>query len=277
MIAALWSNRTARAGALVVATFLLAVSVGGALMPYSATDMDFVNLLAPPSLAHPFGTDSFGRDVLTRVLLGGRISLAISVTGVTLAAIAGVLAGLFAAWYGGAIDQLLMRFADLLFAFPSFVLALFLMVALGFGVTNVIFAIALVYVPIFARLTRNLAITIREEPYVQAARLMGQSTPRILLREILPNIMAPILVQASISIAFGVIIEAGLSFLGLGVQPPTPSLGVIMADGREYFNQGPWVLTLTGVFISFGLLGLNLLGDGLRDLTDPKLRERSSS
>jgi peptide/nickel transport system permease protein len=277
MIAALWSNRTARAGALVVATFLLAVSGGGALMPYSATDMDFANLLAPPSLAHPFGTDSFGRDVLTRVLLGGRISLAISVTGVTLAAIAGVLAGLFAAWYGGVIDQLLMRCADLLFAFPSFVLALFLMVALGFGVTNVIFAIALVYVPIFARLTRNLAITIREEPYVQAARLMGQSTPRILLREILPNIMAPILVQASISIAFGVIIEAGLSFLGLGVQPPTPSLGVIMADGREYFNQGPWVLTLTGVFISFGLLGLNLLGDGLRDLTDPKLRERSSS
>lgn len=277
MIAALWSNRTARSGALVVATFLLAVSGGGALMPYSATDMDFANLLAPPSLAHPFGTDSFGRDVLTRVLLGGRISLAISVTGVTLAAIAGVLAGLFAAWYGGVIDQLLMRCADLLFAFPSFVLALFLMVALGFGVTNVIFAIALVYVPIFARLTRNLAITIREEPYVQAARLMGQSTPRILLREILPNIMAPILVQASISIAFGVIIEAGLSFLGLGVQPPTPSLGVIMADGREYFNQGPWVLTLTGVFISFGLLGLNLLGDGLRDLTDPKLRERSSS
>ena len=137
-------------------------------------------------------------------------------------------------------------------------------------------AIALVYVPIFARLTRNLALTVREEPYIQAARLMGQSTARILGREILPNILAPIMVQASISIAFGVIIEAGLSFLGLGVQPPTPSLGVIMADGREYFNQGPWVLTLTGLFISFGLLGLNLLGDGLRDLTDPKLRERTA-
>ena len=148
--------------------------------------------------------------------------------------------------------QLLMRFADLLFAFPSFVLALFLMVVLGFGVTNVILAIALVYVPIFARLARNIALTVREEAYVQAARLMGQSTARILGREILPNIMAPIMVQASISIAFGVIIEAGLSFLGLGVQPPTPSLGVIMADGREYFNQGPWVLTLAGLFISIG-------------------------
>lgn len=274
---ALWANRTARAGVLIVGLFLLAILLGGALMPYSATDMDFVNLLTPPELAHPFGTDSFGRDVLTRVLLGGRVSLAISVSGVAMAAMIGIPAGLSAAWYGGWIDQLLMRFADLLFAFPSFVLALFLMVVLGFGVTNVILAIALVYVPIFARLSRNLALTVREEAYVQAARLMGQSTTRILGREILPNIMAPIMVQASISIAFGVIIEAGLSFLGLGVQPPTPSLGVIMADGREYFNQGPWVLTLAGLFISFGLLGLNLLGDGLRDLTDPKLRERANS
>ena len=156
-------------------------------------------------------------------------------------------------------------------------LALFLMVVLGFGVANVVIAIGLVYVPIFARLCRNLALALREEPYIQAARLMGQHTARILAREMLPNIGAPILVQASISVAFGVIIEAGLSFLGLGVQPPTPSLGIIMADGREYFNQGPWVLTLTGLYISFGLLGLNLLGDGLRDLTDPKLRERASA
>ena len=273
----LWSNRTARAGVSIVGLFLLTISLGGVLMPYSATDMDFVNLLTPPNVAHPFGTDSFGRDVLTRVLLGARVSLAISVSGVMLAAAVGIPAGLSAAWFGGWIDQLFMRFADLLFAFPSFVLALFLMVVLGFGVTNVVLAIALVYVPIFARLARNLALALREEAYVQAARLMGQSTARILGREILPNIMAPILVQVSIAIAFAVIIEAGLSFLGLGVQPPTPSLGVIMADGREYFNQGPWVLTLTGLFISFGLLGLNLLGDGLRDLTDPKLRERTTS
>ena len=273
----LWSNRTARTGVIIVGLFLIAISLGGALMPYSVTEMDFVNLLTPPALTHPFGTDSFGRDVLTRVLLGSRVSLAISVTGVALAAMIGIPAGLSAAWHGGWVDQLLMRFADLLFAFPSFVLALFLMVVLGFGVTNVILAITLVYVPIFARLSRNLALTVREEAYVQAARLMGQSTPRILGCEILPNIMAPIMVQASISVAFGVIIEAGLSFLGLGVQPPTPSLGIIMADGREYFNQGPWVLTLAGLFISFGLLGLNLLGDGLRDLTDPKLRERTTS
>jgi peptide/nickel transport system permease protein len=127
--------------------------------------------------------------------------------------------------------------------------------------------------PIFARLARNMTLLVREEPYVEAARLMAQSTPRILLREILPNIAAPLIVQATIGIAFGIIIEAGLSFLGIGVQPPTPSLGVIMADGREYFQRGPWVLTMTGLAISVALLGLNLLGDGLRDLMDPRLRQ----
>ena len=152
----------------------------------------------------------------------------------------------------GASDTVLMRIVDLLFAFPSFVLALFLMVVLGFGVPNVMIAIALVYFPLFARLTRNTALLVKEEPYVQAARLMGQPTRRILFLEILPNIAAyPC--QASVGVAFGVVIEAGLSFLGLGVQPPTPSLGVIMADGREYFQRSPWVLTLSGLFISIAL------------------------
>jgi peptide/nickel transport system permease protein len=149
-------------------------------------------------------------------------------------------------------------------------------VVLGYGSANVALAIALTYLPIFARLARNMTLLVREEPYVEAARLMAQSTPRILLREILPNIAAPLIVQATIGIAFGIIIEAGLSFLGIGVQPPTPSLGVIMADGREYFQRGPWVLTMTGLAISVALLGLNLLGDGLRDLMDPRLRQGAS-
>ena len=270
-------NRTAATGLTITALVLLAVTLGGALSPYSAVDMDFLNLIAPPSLAHPFGTDSFGRDVLTRVLLGGRVSLVVSVSGVALAAFIGGMAGLLSAWYGGWVDAGLMRVADLVFSFPSFVLALLLMVVFGSSVVNVAAAIALVYLPIFARLTRNMALLVKEEPYVQAARLMGQPVWRILFLEILPNIGAPLLVQASIGIAFAVIIEAGLSFLGLGVQPPLPSLGVIMADGREYFQRGPWVLTLTGVFISTALLGLNLLGDGIRDLTDPRLRERLSA
>jgi len=273
-LAALLRNRTALTGVVVTLFMLVAVTIGAELMPYSAVDMDFINILAPPSLEHPFGTDSFGRDVLTRVLYGGRVSFVVSGSGVALGAAFGVAVGLVSAWYGRWIDGTLMRVVDLLFAFPSFVLALFLMVVLGFGVVNVVIAIALVYFPLFARLTRNTALLVKEEPYIQAARLMGQSTPRILFREILPNIGAPILVQASVGVAFGVVIEAGLSFLGLGVQPPTPSLGVIMADGREYFQRGPWVLTLSGLFISIALLGLNLLGDGIRDLTDPRLRER---
>ncbi|HYI89403.1 MAG TPA: ABC transporter permease [Beijerinckiaceae bacterium] len=273
-LAALLRNRTALTGVVVTLFMLVAVTLGAELMPYSAVDMDFINILAPPSFEHPFGTDSFGRDVLTRVLYGGRVSFVVSGSGVALGAAIGVTVGLVSAWYGRWIDGTLMRVVDLLFAFPSFVLALFLMVVLGFGVVNVAIAIALVYFPLFARLARNTALLVKEEPYIQAARLMGQSTPRILFREILPNIGAPILVQASVGVAFGVVIEAGLSFLGLGVQPPTPSLGVIMADGREYFQRGPWVLTLSGLFISVALLGLNLLGDGLRDLTDPRLRER---
>lgn len=266
-------NRTLLAGIIITALVLLGVTVGAALMPYSATRMDFIDVLQPPSLAHPLGTDSFGRDVLTRVLVGARVSLLISFSGVALASVIGTAAGMTAAWTAGAGETMLMGVVDLLFAFPSFVLALFLMVILGFGLQDVVIAIALVYFPIFARLARNLTAVLKNEPYIQAARLAGQPPWMILVREILPNILSALMVQATIAIAFGVVIEAGLSFLGLGVQPPTPSLGVIMADGREYFDKAPWVLTLTGLAVSVSLLGLNLLGDGLRDLADPRLRE----
>lgn len=271
----LLGNATAAIGAAITLLVMLAVLPGAALMPHGPNDVDFFNLLAPPSWAHPFGTDSFGRDVFTRVLHGARVSLVVSAAGVGQAAVIGALLGMVAGYKGGIADQILMRLADLLFAFPAIVLALFLMIVLGFGTVNVVMAIALIYLPIFARLARNMTMLVREEPYIQAARLMGQSTTRILCREILPNIAAPLIVQVTIGIAFGIIIEAGLSFLGVGVQPPTPSLGVIMADGREYFQRGPWVLTLTGLAISVALLGLNLFGDGLRDLMDPRLRQRA--
>lgn len=265
-------NRTLLAGLVVSLIVLFGITLGAALMPYSATSMDFVNVLQAPSLIHPFGTDSFGRDVLTRVLVGARVSLMISFCGVALASIFGTAAGMTAAWTAGITETTLMGVVDLLFAFPSFVLALFLMVILGFGLQDVVIAIALVYFPIFARLARNLTAVLKNEPYVQAARLAGEPPSTILVREILPNILSALMVQATIAIAFGVVIEAGLSFLGLGVQPPTPSLGVIMADGREYFDNAPWVLTLTGLAVCVALLGLNLLGDGLRDLSDPRLR-----
>jgi peptide/nickel transport system permease protein len=260
LFASFLGNPTAVVGAGITLFVILAATLGGALMPYGPDHVDFMDILSGPSWAHFFGTDSFGRDVLTRIAIAAAVGSAL---------------GMISAYKGGVADIVLMRFADLLFAFPSFVLALFLMVVLGFGTANVSLAIALTYFPIFARLARNMTLLLREEPFVHAARLMAEPTWRILLREILPNIAAPLIVQATIGIAFGIVIEAGLSFLGVGVQPPTPSLGVIMADGREYFQRAPWVLTMTGVAISCALLGLNLFGDGLRDLMDPRLRQRA--
>ncbi len=270
----IFANRLLLIGSVLTSIFLLGIIVGPWLSPYSPTDSDFMAILAPPSLEHPLGTDSFGRDVLTRVLHGAGVSLMISAVGVLTAAALGVAAGLVAAHYGGWRSMLLTRFSDLLFSFPSFVLALFLMVILGYGTANIAIAIALIYLPIFMRLTRNLALVVRSEPWVEAAAVMGQSSRSIMLREILPNIAAPIYVQFAIGVAFGIVIEAGLSFLGLGVQPPAPSLGTIMADGREYFQRAPWVLTMSGIAISAALLGLNLLSDGIRDIVDPRLKGR---
>ncbi|MDT8331011.1 ABC transporter permease [Roseomonas gilardii] len=265
-------SRTLALGLLITLVVVLGIAIGPMVTPFPAEEMDFVNVLTPPDATHWLGTDSYGRDVLSRILSGGRISFLVSFAGVLGGAAIGTAIGMTAAWRGGRWETLMMAGCDLLFAFPSFVLALFMMVVLGFGTQNVILAIGLTYLPIFARLARNLTRTLMPEPYVQAARLMGQGPARILVREILPNILSPLMVQVSVGVAFGIVIEAGLSFLGLGVQPPTPSLGVILADGREYFQSAPWVLTLTGLVVSVALLGLNLLGDGLRDLADPRLR-----
>jgi peptide/nickel transport system permease protein len=270
------SSSTAMIGLAITLLVLFAITVVAELMPYSTTEMSFTTVLQPPSWRNLFGTDSFGRDVFTRVLHGARVSLLISGCGVGLALMLGTLIGMTAAYFGRLYDLVVMRFMDLLFSFPAFVLALFLMVIIGFGVVNVMIAIGLVYLPIFARLAHNMTLAVRDEAYVQAARVMGMPPLRLLAREILPNIAAPLMVQASIGVAFGIIIEAGLSFLGLGVQPPTPSLGVIMADGQEYFRRAPWVLTMSGLAVCFALLGLNLLGDGLRDLVDPRLRKRAA-
>lgn len=268
------ANRLALFGALITSVVALSVVVGPWLSPYQPNESDFMALLEPPSLQHPFGTDSFGRDVLTRILHGARVSILVSVGGVLSGALIGSAAGLAAAYFGGWWEMVLMRISDLLFSFPSFVLALFLMVVLGFGVANIAAAIALIYIPIFARLARNTALVVKDEPWVQAAELIGQTHWSVVTREILPNVAAPLFVQVALGVAFGIVIEAGLSFLGLGVQPPDPSLGSIMADGREYFQRAPWVLTLSGVAISGALLGLNLLSDGVRDVMDPKLKAR---
>jgi peptide/nickel transport system permease protein len=269
-------NRVAQVGTFIILSTLVAIVLIMAFSPYDPNDKDYMSILQRPSWAHPFGTDSFGQDVLTRVAYGAQVSLLISFAGLILGGAAGTAIGLASGFWGGLLDAVTMRFTDLLYSFPTYVLALCLMLLLGYGSRSVSIAIALVYLPNFARLARSMTAAVRAENYVTAARLMGQSPARILLREILPNIAAPLLVQFSAGLGFGIILEAGLSFVGLGVQPPTPSLGVMMADGKDYFQKGPWVLTFTGLSVAWIILGLNLLGDGLRDALDPRLRRRMS-
>lgn len=268
------TNRPAQAGAVIVLAALLLVILIQFFSPYDPNDKDYASILQPPSLLHPFGTDSFGQDVLTRVAHGAQVSLTVSLAGLLLGGLVGTILGMVSGWRGGLVDAAISRVVELLYSFPTYVLALCLMLLLGYGTRSVALAIALVYIPNFARLSRSMTASTRNENYITAARLMGQSTPRILFREILPNIAAPLLVQFSAGLGFGIILEAGLSFVGLGVQPPTPSLGVMMADGKDYFQNGPWVLTLTGLSVATIILGLNLLGDGIRDALDPRLTSR---
>lgn len=265
-------NRVVATGLAITLLVLFAVTVGPSLSPYDPTKMDFTALLKPPSWTHPFGTNSFGMDVLTRVLYGARNSLLISFAGVSLGAFAGVLLGMTCAYIGRWVDATAMRFVDLLFSFPIFVLALMLMLILGFGVQSVIIAIALVYVPNFARMARNTTMVVKSEPYVQAAQLMGQSALRIMVREILPNIAAPLFVQFTVGLAFGIIIEAGLSFLGLGVQPPQAEWGRMVADGRQSLLFNPWSSILPGACIFVVSMAFNFLGDRWRDYLDPRMR-----
>lgn len=270
------SSRVAQVGSAIMVFTILAIVLIRLFSPYEPNDKDYEAILQAPSLEHLFGTDSYGEDVLTRVAYGAEVSLLISFSGLILGGLIGTVIGTICGFWGGVVNSVAMRFIDLLYSFPTYVLALCLMLLLGYGAGSVSLAIALVYVPNFARLARSMTTATRSANYIIAARLMGQSSPRILLREVLPNIAAPLMVQFSAGLGFGIVLEAGLSFIGLGVQPPTPSLGVMMADGKDYFEKGPWVLSLTGLSVAWIILGLNLLGDGLRDAMDPRLRRRRS-
>ena len=265
-------NRMALAGAAIILSALLAAAAIQLFSPYDPNDKDYGAILQPPSWDHPFGTDSFGQDVLTRVAYGAQVSLGVSIAGLVLAGLVGTALGMASGYRGGLLDAAVTKAVEQRYSFPTYLLALCLILLLGDGASSVALAIGLVYIPNFARLSRGMTLSVRAENYVTAARLMGQRPARILLREILPNAAAPLMVQFSAGLGFGIVLEAGLSFVGLGVQPPTPSLGVMMADGKDYFTNGPWVLTLTGLSVAWIILGLNLLGDGLRDALDPRMR-----
>jgi peptide/nickel transport system permease protein len=270
LLPALARDPRSATGLLLVAVVLAAALVGPLLSPYGPDQTDFAATLAPPSLAHPFGTDDLGRDVLARILTGARISLVVGLGSVGAALLAGVPIGLVAGYFGGWTDVVLMRCMDVLLAFPGLLLALGLTAALGASLTNTVIAIAIVNLPILARVARGQALAVRGMDYVTANRALGFGEIAILARCVLPNALSPILVQGSLLLASSIITESYLSFLGLGVQPPTPSWGNMLHDAVGFLDLAVWLAWFPGAAIFLAVLGFNVLGDGLRDHLDPR-------
>jgi peptide/nickel transport system permease protein len=265
-------NPTAAISAAVLLAIVLVAVFADWLAPSGPNDQDIPNRLQAPSWSHPFGTDDLGRDILSRVILGTGVSLRVGFLSVALALVVGTLAGLLAGFYGRWVDDVLMRVMDVLFAFPAVLLAIAVLAVRGPGPDNAILAIGIVYIPIFARVTRASVLGVREEVYVRASRSVGASDLRLLFRHVLPNAAPPIIVQTSISLAFAVLAEAALSFLGLGTQPPNPSWGLMLSEGRGFIELAWWMALFPGLAIFVTVLCFNLLGDGLRDVLDPRQR-----
>jgi peptide/nickel transport system permease protein len=266
------SARLAPFGGLVVLLAVLAAVFAPLVSPYDPLKQDLANILAPPGGAHLLGTDNVGRDILARVIWGTRVSLVAGFVSVVIAAVAGSLLGLGAGFWGGRVDGGVMRLMDAVLAFPPLVLALALGAVLGAGLGGVLIALGVVYTPTFARLMRGQVLTIKAREYVEAARVLGAPSWRIVARHVLPNAATPIVVQASLSVAFVILAEASLSFLGLGIQPPEPSWGSMINAGRGYLQQAPWIVFGPGAALFVTVLGLNFVGDAVRDALDPRLR-----
>jgi peptide/nickel transport system permease protein len=259
-------------GAALVLLFVLTAVLGPVISPYSPTAQKMSQRLKPPSAEYLLGTDDFGRDVLSRILHGAMPSLQVSILSVAGSLIVGVIIGLLAGYRGGWVDTVLMSLMDVLLAFPAVLLAIAILAVLGTALSNVILAIAIVNLPTFARLARGSTLATRELLYVEAARSLGVPPLMILWRHILPNIAAPLIVQTSLTIATAILIEASLSYLGLGIQPPAPSWGNILASTYGFIQTNPWPSVFAGIAIAIAVLGFNLLGDGLRDALDPTTR-----
>jgi peptide/nickel transport system permease protein len=259
-------------GACVVGLILLAAIFAPLIAAHDPLAQALGSQSLPPSAAHWFGTDKLGRDVFARVVWGARTSIGIGFVAVGVAITAGTLIGLVAGYGGGRIDGTLMGAMDVMLAFPSIILAIAITTILGPSITNLMIAVGIVYIPQYARLARSSVLSVKETEYVEAARAIGARVPAILLRHILPNIVAPLLVQATLGIATAELEAAGLSYLGLGARPPAPEWGAMLNDARDYWVSAPWALILPGVAITTLVLGFNLLGDGLRDALDPSAR-----
>ncbi len=263
-------NRGAVVGLVLVVALVLIAVLAPTLAPFAPDAQDLRARLRPPSTAHPFGTDEFGRDILSRVLYGARISLFTGLVPVVSGLLVGTTIGLLGGYYRGWLDDVLMRVMDVLLAFPSLLLALAVVGTLGPGLVNAVVAVAIVAVPGYARLARSVVIAAREEEFVHAARSLGAHDLRLMVRHVLPSTIGPLTVQATLGIGFAILSMAGLSFLGLGVQPPTSDWGEMLSRGRRFLPGSSWLLLYPGAAISLTVLAFNLLGDGLRDAFDPR-------
>lgn len=258
-------------GAMVVIVILVGL-LAPLIAPGSPYTQNLAIALQPPSAAHLFGTDQYGRDVLSRILFGARLSLVEITLGVGMAAVVGVPVGIVAGYYGGRVDQVITWFLDILFAFPGIVLALLVVSILGASLFNMLVAIAVFSIPVYGRLSRNVTLALKEVEYTEAARALGARPARVMFSHILRNALAPLIVQATLSAGSIVLTAASLSFLGLGAQPPTPEWGAMVSNGRNFLGVDTSLSLFPGLAITFAVLGFNILGDGLRDLLDPRFR-----
>ncbi len=261
------ADKKAKVGLVILFIFLLTAIFAPFLAPYDPNEMT-LDMMSAPSYQHILGTDDLGRDLFSRIIWGTQVSLFVGFVTVAIALIVGVFLGVWAGYYGGWIDMIIMRYIDLQWAFPNFIIAVYLVAVFGTGLLNIIVAISLAFLDDFARVARSMVLSLKEQPFIEAARVQGTSDFRIMFKHILPNAMGPIIVQASVSISYAILGEASLSFLGLGVNVNTPTWGLILADGRSFISQAWWLGVFPGLAIMLVVLSINFIGDAVRDAFD---------
>mgnify|MGYP006296014231 CR=1 FL=1 len=268
----LMKSRIGVLGIVFIGILVLVAIFAPVIAPHDPLEQNILKRYQAPSSEHLLGTDEMGRDILSRIIYGSRISLQVGLFSIGIALVTGVFLGLIAGYYGGVLDMVIMRIMDIMLAFPAILLAIAIVAILGPQLRNAMLAIGVINIPRFARIIRSSTISIKESEYIAAARMMGANDFRIIFHHLLPNAMAPLIVQTTLSIATAILEAAALSFLGLGAQPPTPEWGAMLSDARSSLQRAPWVATFPGLAIIFGVLGFNLMGDGLRDALDPKMK-----
>jgi peptide/nickel transport system permease protein len=264
-------NRLVLVGLIIIIFLILLALFPRVFAPYDPGELNMKSALQPPSLEHPFGTDRYGRDILSRVIYGTRVSLGVAFSSVAVALLVGSILGIVSGYFGGTWDIVISRVMDVIFSFPMLLLAIALAAMMGPGTENAIRAIAIVNIPFFARVIRGSTLSVREQEYIQAAQVIGASDRRIISRHVSPNVASPLIVQTTVTIAYAILTEASLSYLGLGTQILIPTWGNILNEGRTYLEQAPWISIFSGMAIMMAVLAFNLVGDGLRDALDPRV------